>query len=67
MSEKKYTLGIDFGTESGRAVLMEVGTGKEIVTSIYPYANGVIDKKLPVITRPSNLRFWQPGREDRLF
>jgi L-ribulokinase len=48
MSENKYTLGIDFGTESGRAVLVEAGTGNEIATSIYPYANGVIDKKLPV-------------------
>jgi L-ribulokinase len=48
MTGTKYTLGIDFGTESGRAVLVETRTGKEIATSIYPYENGVIDKKLPV-------------------
>jgi len=48
MSENKYAIGIDFGTESGRAVLVETRTGEEIATSIYPYENGVIDEKLPV-------------------
>lgn len=47
MSENKYAIGIDFGTESGRAVLVETKTGKEIATSIYSYENGVIDEKLP--------------------
>jgi len=55
MSENKYTLGIDFGTESGRAVLVETRTGKEIATSIYPYENGVIDKKLPIDGPPVQL------------
>jgi len=55
MSENKYTLGIDFGTESGRAVLVETRTGKEIATSIYPYENGVIDKKLPIDAPPVQL------------
>lgn len=48
MTATQYALGIDFGTESGRAVLVEVKTGKEIATSIYPYQNGVIDAELPV-------------------
>ena len=26
----KYTIGVDYGTLSGRAVLVEVGTGNEI-------------------------------------
>ena len=48
MSKPKYAIGIDFGTESGRAVLVETKTGKEIGTSIYSYENGVIDETLPV-------------------
>jgi L-ribulokinase len=46
--ESKYALGIDFGTETGRAVLVETKTGKEIAASVYPYQNGVIDETLPV-------------------
>lgn len=44
----RYTIGIDFGTESGRAVLVEVATGRELASSIYHYANGVIERTLPV-------------------
>lgn len=43
----KYSVGVDFGTESGRALLVEVGSGREVATAVYPYSNGVIDEKLP--------------------
>jgi len=43
----KYTIGVDFGTESGRAVLVDIADGRELATEVYPYANGVIDEKLP--------------------
>jgi L-ribulokinase len=43
----KYAIGIDFGTESGRAVLVDVSNGHELATSVHPYTNGVIDEKLP--------------------
>ncbi|MFH1524334.1 MAG: ribulokinase [Chloroflexota bacterium] len=43
----KYTVGVDFGTESGRAVLVDVADGREIATAVYPYSHGVIDEKLP--------------------
>jgi L-ribulokinase len=47
MTNCKYALGIDFGTESGRAVLVEVNTGEEIATHVTPYPDGVIDERLP--------------------
>jgi L-ribulokinase len=43
----KYTIGVDFGTESGRSVLVDVADGRELATAVYHYANGVIDEKLP--------------------
>jgi len=47
MSEHKYTIGVDFGTESGRAVLVDVTNGQEIATAVHPYGDGVIDETLP--------------------
>lgn len=48
MGKRKYTIGVDFGTESGRAVLVDVNNGMEISTSVYPYKYGAIDRLLPV-------------------
>jgi L-ribulokinase len=42
-----YTIGIDFGTESGRAVVVDARDGRELATAVHPYANGVIDQRLP--------------------
>jgi L-ribulokinase len=47
MTERKYAIGVDFGTESGRAVLVDAANGQEVATAVHPYANGVIDEKLP--------------------
>ena len=43
----KYAIGVDYGTESGRAVLVDVKDGRELATDVFKYTNGVIDEKLP--------------------
>ena len=44
---KKYSIGIDYGTLSGRAVLAEVDTGNIIATAVKEYTHGVMDEYLP--------------------
>ncbi|HZQ88865.1 MAG TPA: ribulokinase [Gaiellaceae bacterium] len=43
----RAALGIDYGTESARAVLVDCADGTELGESVYLYANGVIDERLP--------------------
>jgi len=52
MSEKQYTIGIDFGTLSGRALLVDVRDGTEVATAVFDYPNGVIDHTLPGSDKP---------------
>lgn len=44
---EQYTIGIDFGTESGRVMLVRIEGGEEIAWEIVPYPNGVLDRQLP--------------------
>lgn len=43
----KFTIGVDFGTESGRAVVVDLFNGKEIENAVTEYTHGVLDEKLP--------------------
>lgn len=47
-----YTIGVDFGTESGRALLVDARDGREVASAVHDYANGVIDRQLPGSERP---------------
>lgn len=44
---KKYAIGIDYGTESGRAVLVDLSDGTEVADHVTPYPHNVIDERLP--------------------
>jgi L-ribulokinase len=50
----KYAIGVDFGTESGRSIIVDVSDGLELAAAVYPYSNGVIDERLP-LDRPVSL------------
>jgi L-ribulokinase len=47
MSHTNYSIGVDFGTESGRAVLLDLETGQERATASVSYPHAVIDRELP--------------------
>jgi len=54
----KYTIGLDYGTNSVRALLVSVSVGREIATSTWTYAHG---HEGVVLSRDPNLARQHPG------
>ena len=44
---KSYVIGIDFGTLSGRCVVVDARDGREMSESVFEYPHGVMDEALP--------------------
>jgi L-ribulokinase len=59
----KYALGLDFGTESVRAVLVDIRTGHVAGQAVGEYAHGVIDRTLPTVGAelPADYALQHPG------
>ncbi|NQT82054.1 ribulokinase [bacterium] len=53
MEKGKYTLGIDFGTNSVRALIVDITTGEEVGTFVHEYARG----KDGIIEKPGDPNF----------
>ncbi|AQA03338.1 ribulokinase [Mycobacterium sp. MS1601] len=47
MNREKYTVGIDFGTLSGRALVVRVGDGHEMASAEHVYEHAVLTETLP--------------------
>jgi L-ribulokinase len=47
VSDRVYSIGVDFGTESGRALLLDARSGEELAVSAVAYPHAVIDRTLP--------------------
>jgi L-ribulokinase len=47
MSQDQYVVGVDFGTLSGRALVVRVSDGAELGTATHDYAHGVVEDALP--------------------
>ncbi|MDO4887591.1 MAG: ribulokinase [Actinomycetaceae bacterium] len=46
MSDKKYIVGIDYGTLSGRAIVVDAATGEQLGTHVTEYPHAVMDRTL---------------------
>lgn len=47
-----YTVGVDFGTLSGRALVVRVSDGAEVGSAVFDYPDAVIDTALPGTGQP---------------
>jgi L-ribulokinase len=47
MTDQAYAIGVDFGTESGRALVLDLSSGEELASSVVRYPHGVVDRTLP--------------------
>ncbi len=67
----RYAVGAEFGTESGRAVLVDVADGHQLATAVHTYANGVIDERLPApdeaVALPPDRALQDPEEDLRVF
>ncbi|WP_284747103.1 ribulokinase [Amycolatopsis sp. RTGN1] len=51
MSADPLVVGVDFGTLSGRAVVVRVADGAELGSAVFEYPHGVLDETLPASGR----------------
>lgn len=49
--QKKYVIGLDYGTLSGRAVVVDCENGEVLSSSVKNYAHGVMSEELPTGTK----------------
>jgi len=59
----QYTVGVDFGTLSGRAVVVRLSDGAEVGSAVHEYAHGVLDARLAggAVALPPDWALQVPG------
>ncbi len=45
--KRMYTVGVDFGTLSARALLLDAVSGEQLASSVFEYPHGVMEQTLP--------------------
>src|SRR5213595_1631447 len=59
----RYSIGLDFGTESVRALVVDIGDGRIAGRAVENFAHGVIDCQLPGsgVALPADYALQHPG------
>ncbi|MDO5552935.1 MAG: ribulokinase [Planctomycetia bacterium] len=67
MDKKQFALGLDYGTGSVRALIVDIVSGEEVASAVAPYASGVdgvvVDPGQPLLAR-QNPADWLAGLRD---
>jgi L-ribulokinase len=42
MADRRFALGVDYGTNSGRALIVDADSGEEVATHVSPYPSGTL-------------------------
>lgn len=45
--EAQYVIGLDYGSESARGVLIDVGSGNQVASHVYQYRHAIMTRTLP--------------------
>jgi L-ribulokinase len=52
---KQFSIGVDYGTNSVRAIIVDITDGSEVASAVYNYPSGdagvIIDPKDPLLAR----------------
>ncbi len=61
MAKRKYSLGLDYGTNSVRALIVDIADGREVASYVHDYRRGelgiVLDRKDPNVARQHPLDY----------
>src|SRR5205085_810521 len=59
----RYAIGLDFGTESVRALVVDISDGRVAGRAVDQFAHGVIDRELPEskVALPGDYALQHPG------
>ena len=65
---ENYVIGVDYGTLSGRAVVVRVRDGRELGSGVFDYPHAVVTDELPEDTacrrrHPAPRRMGPPGAQ----
>jgi L-ribulokinase len=61
MTENALVVGVDFGTLSGRAVVVRVRDGAELGSAVHAYTHGVVDRELHGVALPPDWALQVPS------
>ncbi len=59
-SLSSIAIGVDYGTESGRVLALDLATGTEVARSVIAYGHGVMDRELDGVTLPPDWALTHP-------